>query len=69
MPKYSDLIKELTDLKEDKPSIFKHINPQSASRMRLQNRFPTGLDIARYTAKYAKIWLIMIRILQTIPNH
>ena len=33
MPKYSDLIKELTDLKEDKPSIFKHINPESASRM------------------------------------
>ena len=51
MPKYSDLIKELTDLKEDKPSIFKHINPESASRMRLQNRFPTGLDIARYTAE------------------
>ena len=51
MPKYSDLIKELTDLKGNKPSIFKHINPESASRMRLQNRFPTGLDIARYTAE------------------
>jgi len=27
------------------------IDPTSAARMRLQNRFPTGLDIARYTAK------------------
>lgn len=26
------------------------INPESAARMRLQNRFKTGLDIARYTA-------------------
>ncbi|WP_185235203.1 isocitrate lyase [Teredinibacter franksiae] len=27
------------------------INPESVARMRLQNRFSTGLDIARYTAK------------------
>lgn len=27
------------------------INPESVARMRLQNRFRTGLDIARYTAK------------------
>ncbi|BFM08160.1 isocitrate lyase [Halioxenophilus aromaticivorans] len=27
------------------------INPESVSRMRLQNRFKTGLDIAKYTAK------------------
>ena len=27
------------------------INPESVARMRLQNRFQTGLDIARYTAK------------------
>jgi len=27
------------------------INPESAARMRIQNRFRTGLDIARYTAK------------------
>ena len=26
------------------------INPESVARMRLQNRFKTGLDIARYTA-------------------
>ena len=29
---------------------WKAINPEFAVRMRLQNRFPTGLDIARYTA-------------------
>ena len=27
------------------------IEPESVARMRLQNRFRTGLDIARYTAK------------------
>ena len=27
------------------------IEPESVARMRLQNRFKTGLDIARYTAK------------------
>ena len=27
------------------------IEPESVARMRLQNRFHTGLDIARYTAK------------------
>jgi len=27
------------------------ISPESATRMRLQNRFHTGLDIAKYTAK------------------
>ncbi|MEK9766829.1 MAG: isocitrate lyase, partial [Thalassolituus sp.] len=27
------------------------ISPESAARMRAQNKFKTGLDIARYTAK------------------
>ena len=27
------------------------IDPESVARMRLQNRFKTGLDIARYNAK------------------
>jgi isocitrate lyase len=30
---------------------WRAINPESVARMRLQNRFQTGLDIARYTAK------------------
>ncbi|MEE4110715.1 MAG: isocitrate lyase, partial [Halieaceae bacterium] len=29
---------------------WKDISPEYAARMRLQNRFQTGLDIARYTA-------------------
>jgi isocitrate lyase len=33
------------------PSTWNAIEPKSVARMRLQNRFRTGLDIARYTAK------------------
>ncbi|MDC9612184.1 isocitrate lyase, partial [Pseudoalteromonas sp. GABNS16H] len=32
-------------------STWKDINPESAVRMRLQNRFNTHLDIAKYNAK------------------
>ena len=32
-------------------STWSAIDPESAARMRIQNRFRTGLDIARYTAK------------------
>lgn len=35
----------------DANSTWEAINPESVSRMRLQNRFKTGLDIAKYTAK------------------
>ena len=31
-------------------SAWDAINPESAARMRAQNKFKTGLDIARYTA-------------------
>jgi len=33
------------------PSTWSAIDPESVARMRLQNRFAAGLDIARYTAK------------------
>src|SRR6195952_3827627 len=33
-----------------KDGTWASINPESVARMRLQNRFQTGLDIARYTA-------------------
>lgn len=36
---------------EDAGSPWAAIDAESAARMKLQNRFPTGLDIARYTAK------------------
>ena len=47
---YKKIVKEYEDLKNQSPNIYKNINPVSAARMRLQNRFHTGLDIAQYTA-------------------
>ena len=43
-------IAELDQLREKNGSAWSHINSESAARMRLQNRFKTGLDIAKYTA-------------------
>ena len=43
-------IAELNQLREKNGSAWDHINPESGARMRMQNRFKTGLDIARYTA-------------------
>ncbi|CAA0102040.1 Isocitrate lyase [Halioglobus japonicus] len=50
MSTFQDEIAELAQLREKSGSAWDHINPESAARMRLQNRFRTGLDIARYTA-------------------
>ena len=47
---YEKTVKEYEDLKKKNPNIYKNINSVSAARMRLQNRFHTGLDIAQYTA-------------------
>ena len=47
---YKKIVKEYEDLKNSNPNIYKNIDPVSAARMRLQNRFHTGLDIAQYTA-------------------
>ena len=41
---YKKTVKEYEDLKKQSPNIYKNINPESAARMRLQNRFHTGLD-------------------------
>jgi len=38
------------ELIQSKNGTWDGINPESVARMRLQNRFQTGLDIARYTA-------------------
>ena len=48
MLKYEEMISHYKDLRESEPNLLKHINAESAARMRLQNRFHTGLDIARY---------------------
>jgi len=49
MTAYQNHIKALTEL-AGKNTNWAAINPEYAARMRLQNRFKTGLDIARYTA-------------------
>ena len=40
----------ITKLVEGRKGAWASINPESVARMRLQNRFQTGLDVARHTA-------------------
>jgi isocitrate lyase len=50
MSQYQNDIQSIAGLKQQQGSAWDAINPESAARMRAQNRFQTGLDIARYTA-------------------
>ena len=50
MSTYAETIKTL-EATCSQASGWSDISPEYAARMRLQNRFKTGLDIARYTAK------------------
>ena len=47
----SDTISHMRSLVEANGAGWAAIDPESAARMVLQNRFNTGLDIAKYTAK------------------
>ena len=47
---YTDEIAKISSLRDQAGQPWNDISPESAARMRLQNRFQTGLDIARYTA-------------------
>ena len=47
---YLDTIREFEGLVAASGGGWSDINPEYAARMRLQNRFKTGVDIARYTA-------------------
>lgn len=47
---YSSALETVRNLKEKYGESWKAINPESAARMVTQNRFKTGLDIAKYTA-------------------
>jgi isocitrate lyase len=47
---YQDHIIAMGQLVDSKNGTWAGINPESVARMRLQNRFKTGLEIARYTA-------------------
>ncbi|MGB1107581.1 MAG: isocitrate lyase [Parvibaculales bacterium] len=50
MTKYTDLVAQKAEQIKAAGSAWAAINPEYAARMELQNRFKTGLDIARYTA-------------------
>ena len=47
MSTYAETIKEM-EASCGQSSNWSDISPEYAARMRLQNRFKTGLDIARY---------------------
>ena len=47
---YQDHIIEMSQLVKSKAAPWSGIAPEAVARMRLQNRFKTGLEIARYTA-------------------
>ncbi|WP_350432634.1 isocitrate lyase [Shewanella sp. H8] len=51
MTHYKNIIDDAATLINSEGSAWNAINPESVARMRLQNRFKTGLDIAKYTAK------------------
>src|SRR5210317_2018915 len=51
MSQYSDDIQAAAGLIASHGSAWDAIEPESVARMRAQNRFQTGLDVARYTAK------------------
>ncbi|MEM7068145.1 MAG: isocitrate lyase [Pseudomonadota bacterium] len=48
---YNQEIETASGLISSNGSSWDGINPESVARMRLQNKFKTGLDIAKYTAK------------------
>ncbi len=50
MGMYLDTIGEFEKLVAESGTAWADISPEYAARMRLQNRFKTGIDIARYTA-------------------
>ena len=48
---YTSALETVRTLKAKYGTTWKTINPENAARMITQNRFKTGLDIAKYTAK------------------
>jgi len=55
MSKYTDNIASLKGVCETAGSSWNAINPESAARMRAQNQFITGLEIAQYTADIMRL--------------
>ncbi len=50
MLEYNKTIEHYKKLKDSNSSLYSNIDPENAARMRLQNRFRSGLEIAKYTA-------------------
>ena len=50
MSNYQTEVKSADGLIKEHQSPWSAINPEYVTRMKLQNRFKTGLDIAKYTA-------------------
>lgn len=48
--KYTSALETVRNLKQKYGTTWNDINPENAARMVAQNRFKTGLDIAKYTA-------------------
>ena len=51
MTTYDSTIASFAEVRDRHDRSWAAISPESAARMQLQNRFRTGLDIARYTAR------------------
>ena len=49
-PNYVSALETVQKLKAKYGNAWGEINPEYAARMATQNRFKTGLDIAKYTA-------------------
>lgn len=50
MSDYQNLVDKFTGLRDAQGNAWAAISPEYAARMELQNRFKTGIDIAKYTA-------------------
>ena len=50
MSKHEEIKNNVMDIESISSSDWSSINPEYVTRMRKQNRFKTGLDIAKYTA-------------------
>jgi isocitrate lyase len=50
MSQYQNDVNQIAELRSTKAGAWNAINPDYAARMKAQNRFKTGLDIAKYTA-------------------
>jgi len=50
MSKHEKIKNKVSDIDAMSSANWNSINPEYVTRMRMQNRFKTGLDIAKYTA-------------------